>query len=199
MKKTTILISLCALVACTTLPTSGEYAARGDGYLNDGKIEKAIAAYNKAIRINPANLEAYASRGAAHYAAGHYELAQQDFEYVLTKNPYHADTYTAYGSSLASRGNFQDALTVLNLAIQLKPDRPENYFSRAGVYFMLQDYPKAIADYDAVLRAYPAADVFNARGAVYLQMGKKELAEQDFEAAKSGKYPATLHTYTLIK
>ena len=141
MKKITIILTgLISLGACMTLPTSAEYALRGDGYVKDGKPEKALAAYNKALTLNPKNLEVHASRGAVHYFAGNFDLAQQDFEYVLTQNPYHADTYTAYGSVLASRGDYQNALKVLNMAINLKPDRPENFFSRAGVYFMLGSF-----------------------------------------------------------
>lgn len=192
-------VSVMCFGACATLPTSAEYAARGDGYVKDGKLDKAITAYNKALVLNPENLEVYASRGAAHYFAGHFDLAQQDFERALRSNPYHADTYTAYGSVLAARGDYKNALTILNMGIELKPTKPENFFSRAGVYFMLQDYPKAVADYTTVLRMAPAADVLNARGAAYLRMGRKDLAEQDFQAAKNGEFPATLSVYSQIK
>ena len=200
MKKNTIcFVSMLFVAACMTLPTSSEYVARGDGYVKDNKFDKAIAAYNKALQLNPGNLEARSSRGVTHYFAGHYALAQQDFEYVLTKNPYHTDAYSAYGSTLAARGDFKNALEVLDRAIAAEPNKPENYVSRAGVYFMLGKYEDAVKNYTAVLEAFPAAEVFSARGAAYLQMGKKELAEQDFQTAKSGKYPATLSVYAELK
>jgi len=194
-----VMISIVGLGACTSLPTSLEYANRGDGYFKDGKSAQAITAYNRAIAMNPENLEAYASRGAVHFFMGNYELAQRDFEYVLTKNPYHADTYTAYGSVLAARGDYPNALKVLNMAIQLAPNKPENFFSRAGVYFMLGRYQDAVADYTTVLGFHPAADVYNARGAAYLHWGKPELAERDFQTAKTGKIPASLNVYSMIK
>ena len=200
MKKITIaLLSLLGISGCMTLPTSAEYALRGDGYLKDGQPEKAIAAYNKALQVNPKNLEVYASRGAVHFFQGHFELAQQDFERVLQENPFHADTYTAYGSVLAARGDYPNALKVLDMAIRLDPSKPENFFSRAGVYFMLGKYNEAITDYTSVINLHPAADVLNARGATYLRLGKTDLAEQDFALAKSGKVPATLSVYSLIK
>lgn len=200
MKKIVIVLTgLICLGACMTLPTSSEYATRGDGYVKDGKMDKAITAYNKALELNPDNLEVYASRGAAHYFMGHFDLAQQDFEHALKANPYHSDTYTAYGSVLAARGDYKNALTILNMALELNPTKPENYFSRAGVYFMLQDYPKALADYTTVLQVAPARDVLNARGATYLRMGKENLAEQDFKAAKEGDFPDTLSVYSQIK
>ncbi|MBR4355203.1 MAG: tetratricopeptide repeat protein [Elusimicrobiaceae bacterium] len=198
-KMMAILSGIFCLGGCMTLPTSAEYALRGDGYFQDGNSEKSIAAYNKAILLNPNNLEAYASRGAVHFFAGHYDLAQQDFEHVLTVNPYQADTYTAYGSVLAARGDYDNALKVLNMAIRLQPAKPENFFSRAGVYFMQGKYKEAITDYTSVLNLYPAADVYNARGATYLRLGEEALAEKDFEIAKSGRVPATLNVYSMIK
>ena len=200
MKKlVTVLVGVLALGACMTLPTSSEYAARGDGYFKDGNTPKALAAYDKALSMNPKNLEARASRGAVHFFAGNFDLAQQDFEYVLKENPQHADTYTAYGSVLAARGDYENALKVLDMAIVLNPQKPENFFSRAGVYFMLGKYQEAVIDYTSVVNLSPAADVLNARGAAYLQLGQNELAEKDFELAKSGKLPATLSVYSMIK
>lgn len=200
MKKIiSVLVCLICLGACMTLPTSSENAARGDGYFKDGQPQKAIAAYNKALEINPKNIDARASRGAVYFFTGEFDLAQQDFEQVLRENPNHAATYTAYGSVLAARGDYQNALKVLNMAIVLDPERVENFFSRAGVYFMLGQYEEAITDYTSVINLRPAADVLNARGATYLRMGKEELANKDFELAKSGKLPATLSVYSMIK
>lgn len=199
MKKIIFLMSSVLLGACMTLPTSSECLLRGDGYFKDGNYNKALTAYNQAIARNPSNLEAYASRGTTHFFMGHYELAQQDFEHLLTQNPYYADGYTAYASTLAARGDYEKALQVYNIAIQLKPNKPENFFSRAGVYFMLGRHQEAINDYTAVLNAYPAADVYNARGVVYSHMGQQELAQKDFESAKQPNVPATLSVYSAIK
>ncbi len=197
MKKISFLFSIL-LCACTTLPTSSEYLARGDGYFKDGKTQKALQAYNRAIRLNPDALEAYASRGAVYFFTGSYDLAEADFLHVLEVNPYQADAYSAYASTLAAKGDFKNALSLLNNAIELKPNKVENFFSRAGVYFMLGQYEKAITDYTSVINLRPAADVYNARGAVYLKMGKKAQAEKDFETAKSGRMPQKLNVYSMI-
>ena len=53
------LVALCILLgACSTLKTSSEYLARGNGYMKDGKKQQALAAYNKALALNPDNLDA---------------------------------------------------------------------------------------------------------------------------------------------
>lgn len=199
MKKSFFFILAAGLLAaCAGLQTSSEYLLRGDGYFKDGNPARALAAYNRAVALNPDNLEAYASRGAVHFFQGNYGLAEADFKFVLDKNPYQADAYTAYGSVLAAQGRFEDALDVLNSAIVLKPNKPEIFFSRAGVYFMLGRYSEAVTDYTSVINLRPAADVYNARGAAYLRMGQNDLAQQDFDTAKNAKIPASLNVYSMI-
>ncbi len=198
MKKMGLLLVPFMLAACTTLPTSSEYLLRGDGYFEDGKPQKAIEAYNQALKLNPDNLEGYASRGAVYFFTGDYDRAEADFLHVLNKNPYQADAYTAYASTLAAKGDYNNALTVLNLALQLKPGKPEIFFSRAGVYFMLGRYNEALVDYTSVINLQPAAEVYNARGAVYERMGEKELAQKDFNTAKTSKIPEKLNVYSMI-
>ena len=53
----------CFLYACAWWRTDGEQAQKhkelGDVYLQGGKLDKAIEAYQKAIRLNPTFVEAY--------------------------------------------------------------------------------------------------------------------------------------------
>lgn len=198
MKKNIFAVIACLVAGCTTLPTSSECLLRGDGYFKDGNAKKALEMYNRAITLNPSNLEAYASRGSVHFFEGHYDLAEADFVHVLKANPYQVDAYTAYASTLAAKGDFLNALTVLNFALRLNPSKPEIFFSRAGVYFMLGEYQKAITDYTSVINLSPAADVYNARGAAYLKIGENEMAQADFEVASSGRIPEKLNVYSMI-
>jgi tetratricopeptide (TPR) repeat protein len=198
MKKIIFPMIVALLSGCTTLHTSSECLLRGDGYFKDGKPTQALKMYNRAIALNPTNLEAYASRGTVHFFQGHYDLAEADFVHILKANPYQVDAYTAYASTLAAKGDFQNALSLLNVALRLNPSKPEIFFSRAGVYFMLGQFKQAITDYTSVINLFPAADVYNARGATYLKMGEKEKAQADFDKAKEGGIPEKLNVYSMI-
>ncbi len=197
MKKIFLLFMSVAMAACQTLPTSAEWLARGDGYFKDGQSQKALAAYNKALNINPNNASVYASRGTAYFSTGDYAAAAQDFMKVLEMRPYDVAGYAALASVMAAQGYYADALEVLNMALVLDPERAETFFSRGGVNFMLGEYDQAVADYSYVLKLRPAADVYNARGTVYLKMGDTKSAEEDFAAAKSGRVPDKLSDYIL--
>ena len=198
MKKL-VIISCLFLTACATLKTSSEYVARGSGYLKDGKKQEAINSFNKAIVLNPSNIEAYEARGAAYFFNGQYELAAADFERVLKEDPYRISAYTAYASVLASQGNFKDALQVLNVVDKLGAARPETYFARGGVYYMLGQYDQAVTDYTRVLQQRISADVLNARANAYAKWGKNELARKDYETAKTAPIPQHLNAYSELR
>ena len=63
---------------------------------------------------------------------------------------------------------------------------------------MLGRLDEAVVDYTSVINLQPAAEVYNARGAVYLKMGKEDLAQQDFETAQTGRMPERLNVYSMI-
>lgn len=198
MKKICLLALPLMLAACQTLPTSQEYLARGDGYFKDGNASAALKAYNHGLRLNPDNTAIYAARGAVYFFQGDYAQAQADFVKVLDVNPYQVDAYSALGSTLAAQGDYETALEILNLALQLDFNKPEIFFSRGGVNLMLGNYEQAVFDYTHVINLRPAADVYNARGTAYLRWGKNDLAQKDFETAKTQAMPATLNEYTMV-
>ena len=199
MKKIVILSALCLLGACATLKTSSEFIARGNGYLTDGNPTEAIKNFNKAIAINPQNMEAYEARGTAYFVNGNYQEATQDFAVAINNNPNNSNLYTAYAAAAASMQDYDNALKALELAEQINAGKPEIYFSRGNIYFLLGKYDLALQNFNALLNAYPAAEVFNARAAVLTKQGKLDLANKDLEAARSGNFPDTLADYARAK
>jgi tetratricopeptide (TPR) repeat protein len=65
-----------------------------------------------------------------------------------------------------------------------QPDRIRAALARAAAYDRLQQYDRAIADYDVALRLDPTqADAFNHRGEVWRKKGDRPRALADFGAA----------------
>ena len=195
MRKILFLSFTCLLGACATLKTSPEYIARGNGYLTDGKVEQAIASFNKALTLNPQNMQGYQARATAYLVKGDYAQAAQDFTTAINANPNNSNLYTGYASSVAAMGEYDKALEALALAQQVNPEKPEIYLSRGNVYYMQGKYELAVQDFTALLAVYPAAEIFNMRGAALLKLDRPDLAKADFMAARSGQYPDTLEEY----
>lgn len=199
MKKIIILSAVCLLGACATLKTSPEFVARGNGYLTDGNAAAAIKNFNKAIALNPKNMDAYEGRGTAYFVNGNYKEASEDFFVAISNNPNNSDLYTAYAAAVASMQDYDNALKALDLAEQVNPNKPEIYFSRGNIYFLQGKYDLALKNFGVLLEAYPCAELFNARAAVLLKQGKAEAAQEALAAARSGRYPETLADYARAK
>ncbi|MBR3632090.1 MAG: tetratricopeptide repeat protein [Elusimicrobiaceae bacterium] len=199
MKKIILVFFCGVLSACQSMPTSSEWLARGEGYAQDGKSAQAIKAYNHALQLNPQRADIYAARGTAYFNQGEYALAAQDFAETLNRNPYYTDAYTALASALAAQGAYEEAMEVINQVLVLAPSKPEIFFTRGGINFMLEKYDQAVQDYSMVLRARPAVDVLEARAAAYSKLGQTEKAKQDLQEAKSGQYLSNLSDYQKIR
>ena len=199
MKKLSFLFVLGLLAACQTLPTSSEWLARGDGYAKDGKLDAAIKSYTRAATLNPKDASIYAARGAAYFTKGEYALATQDFIETLQLNPYHVDTYNALATALAVQGDYKNAMEMINRVLLVAPDKPEIFFTRGGINFMLGKYNQAVQDYSFVLNTHPAADVYQARAMAYAKLGDTKKSQADIQAAQSGKYMEKLSDYQLLR
>ncbi|MCL2888545.1 MAG: tetratricopeptide repeat protein [Elusimicrobia bacterium] len=195
MKKFAIVL-VGFMLACNSLPTSSEYLARGEGYHKDGKPEKAIKEYDKALKLNPNNIDVYASRGAANFYLKNYDAAAADFITVIENQPENAAAYNALGSALAALGRNDDALKFVNYAIFVNPANAEALMSRAGIYYNMQQYDNVIDDLNAVIKFKPNLDAYALRALTYEKMGKQDLSDQDKEKIKAGGMP--LHVNSLV-
>ena len=83
-----------------------------------------------------------------------------------------AEAYASRGISYAELGRHEDAITNLDIAIQLKPDFAEAYTNRGIVSKMLGRHEDAIADYDKAIQLKPEfAEAYANRGTVYKMLG----------------------------
>lgn len=135
--------------------TSDEYVARGNRYMDDGDLVKAIADMSEAITLDPDNGWAYANRGLARAWNGEPEKAQDDLDKAAAINPRNYVIYHARAKLLEDSGEIGPAIAALNRAIDLKEGNLWAIQRRADLYLMRKDYPLALADIDTVLKLSP--------------------------------------------
>jgi tetratricopeptide (TPR) repeat protein len=146
--------------ACTALIQSGSetttnlsiaYNNRGADYKDKGEYARAIQDFDQAIRLDPAYAQAYASRCDAHARNGDAARGIKDCDHAL--GPLKA-TGTARTNALYGRGN---------------------------AYYILDQYDRAIQDFDAVLKLQPDDTAnWSARGNAYLMKADYDRAIQDY-------------------
>lgn len=130
------------------------YYLRGQVYLEDGKVQKALEDFTNAIKFNPHYSSAYAGRAIAYSSLGDAEEALENYKRYIG---YETDNPRAYYDRAKLRVQFQDynnALKDYDLAILYQPDLIEAYYDRA----MLRErsgIKGALADYQVVLKCRP--------------------------------------------
>jgi tetratricopeptide (TPR) repeat protein len=111
-----------------------------------GRMDRAIAEYNTAIRLKPDFAEADLARGGAYSAKQDYARAVADYEKAIQPNPDLPGTYRKRGMAYRAIGDDTRALADYNKDIQLNPNDGAAYSHRADFYSK-RDYDKVIADY----------------------------------------------------
>jgi len=94
-----------------------------------GKLQEAVQAFDKAIRLKPGFAEAYCNRGNAlkelgqlESAVARYESAVANYDKAIRLKPDFAEAYYNRGNALKDLGQLEEAVTSYDKAIQLKPD-----------------------------------------------------------------------------
>jgi tetratricopeptide (TPR) repeat protein len=154
-----------------------------------GDLNRALAEYNEAIRLDPNSAAVFADRGLVYETAGDYAHAVPDFEQATKLAPGIVDFWNSRCWARALDGKeLQQALADCNEALRLGPDRADVLDSRGMVYLKLGDLKRARADYDAALHINPQfAGSLYARGFVKQRSGDGDGAgaDADFAAAKA--------------
>jgi hypothetical protein len=92
---------------------------------DQGKLEEAIEAYEKALTLKPDYAEAYTNMGVALQEQGKPEEAIDAYNKALAIKPDNAEAYNNMGITLADEGKLEDAFEVYHKSLTIKPDYAE--------------------------------------------------------------------------
>jgi tetratricopeptide (TPR) repeat protein len=120
--------------------------------------EGALAAFTRAIEINPDNAGARNERARLYRRLGNYAAAIADLNYVIALYPTHADLYALRGEVYAESGDHPSAIADFTRALDLRPHYALMLLNRAQSYEALGNSPAAHVDYTAFLAIYDATD-----------------------------------------
>ena len=96
-----------------------DYLNRGNTYHDKGEFNRAIAEYDKAIRLKPDNAIAYLNKGAAYFFKGNLDQAMVDFNQAIALDPYLASAYYSRGLVYQERGDTERATADFRMVVDL--------------------------------------------------------------------------------
>lgn len=94
---------------------------RGHLYVDNGQFDRAIADYDKTIKLEPKDLFHYSSRGRAYVKKGQFDRAIADYDTTIKLNPKYAWTYGDRGVAYEKLGQRDKAITDFRKALELRP------------------------------------------------------------------------------
>jgi tetratricopeptide (TPR) repeat protein len=146
--------------------------------------ELALREYQAALKADPSALSVKARLATLHFSLGDMPNALRYAEEVADGGADDARMLTHMAGILAGGGKGEEALTVLNRAVELEPDAGDAYFSKGLLLLNL----KRPADAEQAMRAGIARSPENAvghyhLGRILLETGKVDEAMASFERA----------------
>lgn len=159
------------------------FHSRGKIYSSQGKLDLALASYNKAIELNADEADYYSSRATVYYKQGEPELAISDLNKVIELNPQRAMAYNNRGILYKEQGILDLAVADYNKAIELNPDDFKAYANRGIVRLLQGKLDLALTDYSVSrgLDQNNLAAITTGIGLVKYEMGAVEEAKQQFQ------------------
>ncbi|MCD4696086.1 MAG: tetratricopeptide repeat protein [Bacteroidales bacterium] len=128
------------------------YTNRGGIYRDRGKLNEALADFNKAIKIGPGSYKDFSNRGVVYVDLGKYKKAFTDLNKALEINPGNPDIRATYAYSCLQTGNFQQAIENYSLVLKAKPENHEAYANRGTAFYNQGNLQAAISDYTMAIQ-----------------------------------------------
>ncbi len=120
-----------------------------------GDFSKAIASWEKALKINPNLSEAWHNRGSALGRLGSYEAAVESFQSALEIDPQNYQAWNDRAHALYQLENWAEAVDSWSNAINIMPGNHLFWYNRGCALEQLEKWQDAIASYEKALEIKP--------------------------------------------
>jgi tetratricopeptide (TPR) repeat protein len=138
----------------TASPTPAELCDSALKYLQAGRPLDAQLCCERALAIDPDRADSLHVMGVISLHGQHYDYAVEWLSRAIRKEP-RAEYLSTLGLVLKQAGQLEEALSVLDKAIQLEPDDAELWKALGGVLATLNRSAEAVLSFQHVLKLKP--------------------------------------------
>jgi len=157
---------------------------RGNVKLVVGDPKGSIVDQNRAIELNPSELDPYINRGIANESLGLWLQAKEDYLYVISKDKENFSALYNLANVEGSLNNWEKAKSLFNQAAQYNPGFAMARSSEALANYQLGNFETSEKELRKLIRRYPTfADARAALTALQWSKGKTGEAESNWIAA----------------
>lgn len=144
-------MKICQEGVSNGIRTGWIYSRLGFLYLREGHREEAIAAYERAAQLNPADVESLSDLGMAYLESGQVGEAERVFQWSKATGDEYALTYNGLGLVAIRKQDWAAARSHFEKAVQLDPGLLEAQLNLGRIYKMIGAYTRARACFEAFL------------------------------------------------
>jgi tetratricopeptide (TPR) repeat protein len=163
--------------------TANDYLKEGNALFFETRYDDALAAYDRAIQLNPELYEAWFTKASTLMLLQRYDEAASAYRFATQLKPESYDAWSGQGTALMKAQQYEAAIAALDEAIDLKPEDPLALFNRGNAHAGLDRLEAALEDYEAALTLKPDfAKALFQKGQVLQQWGDYGGAIATYEA-----------------
>ena len=154
----------------------------GLAYYHSDQTEKAVAAYQKAIQLNPNFADAYGGLGVIYWRTGNIDAAIRHCQKAIKIAPENIEFHQNLTRIYWQKGRYDAAAVGYKIILELNP-ADENALHHLGLILLSkQAYDEAVSYFQKVLQINPdSALTHGALGVAYYKLGEADLAIQEFQ------------------
>jgi protein O-mannosyl-transferase len=149
-----------------------------------GRLDDAIASYDRALALDPTAADVHRNRGNALAAQGRVDAAIASFGTALRLDPSDARTHNSLGNTLAAAGRHDEAIGEYQSAIARDPRYADAHSNLANVLLMVGRRDEARSHYEQALAVDPGfAEAQRNLGILLASEGRLDAAAARFAEA----------------
>ena len=142
---------------------------------NHGQIGEAIKCYTEILKTGKDEQSLF-MRGKLQLQEGNQEVAKEDFD-LATEDTRDYDVYISIFNVYDAQKMTVEGQEYLDKALEIKPEKAEDYYQRGRIYYYMKDYDKALTE--LTMAVNDGDDV------AVLLLGKVYIAKEDASSARS--------------
>jgi tetratricopeptide (TPR) repeat protein len=156
----------------------------GTSLQDKGRLDEAIAQFQKAMKLDPGYAEVYYDLAGAVQQQGNADEAIVQYQKALQIRPAFMQALNNLGNVLLRKGQLDEAITQYQKALQLNPDFTLSLCNLGNALQQKGRMDEAVAQYEKALKINPDyPDAINNLGSAYSQKGELDKAVAQYEKA----------------
>ena len=156
----------------------------GNVFLQQGRLDEAMAQYREALEINPHQADVHNNLGNALLQKGRIDEEMAQYQESLEINPYLAEPHCDFANAFLQKGRLDEAMAQYQEALKINPNYVKAHYNLAHALLQKGRIDEAMIHFQKILEINPDNVATHGNlGIIYIQKGRLNDALTQFQEA----------------